>query len=214
MSVALIADIVGSRLLPDRSLAQETIERVIDTEQAQLSVAVRPLLSTVGDEFQGTFDRVDHALSMTLRLQLALPDGLALRFGIGIGPVHEIQSTSAVITDGPGWWAAREAITKAASLQPPARSRTRVEGARSGVEVPVGAVNAYLSLRDQLISGMSARERRVTLARIKGVSQAETARREGVSQPSVSKALQRSGASAILLGLADLENDFAAPDER
>ena len=42
--------------------------------------------------------------------QLALPEGLEFRFGIGIGTVSPVGSAHGELSDGPGWWAARDAI--------------------------------------------------------------------------------------------------------
>ena len=51
------------------------------------------------------------AVPSGLLLQLALPDDVQCRFGVGIGPTADIDSASGAIPEGPGWWAAREATT-------------------------------------------------------------------------------------------------------
>ena len=68
----------------------------------------------------------------------------------------------------------------------------------------ISAANANLLLRDQLIGAMSHRARRLAFGRLMGASQTELAMQEGITQPAVSKALRRSGATALLLGLDEL----------
>ncbi len=51
---------------------------------------------------------------------------------------------------------------------------------------------------------MSDRERRLAYGRLMGTSQTQLAEQEGITQPAVSKALRRSGANALLLGLDQL----------
>lgn len=204
--VAVIADIVGSRRLADRAAAQRQIEEAIEQVERELSVALRPFRATVGDEFQGTFSSPEDALRTTLMLQLSLPEHVQLRFGIGIGAFAEFTSAGSVLTDGPGWWAARASINEVSELQRRSmpRSRTRVGVARTADEHLVrrcAALNAYAALRDELVGSMSARERRVTRARIRGMSQQQIAVDEGISQPSVSKLLRSSGSAAILIGM-------------
>ena len=107
--VAVIADIVGSRTLADRAGAQRAI---IDTSRQvhdDHPVAESPLAPTVGDEFQAVFHGLAAALTSLLLIQLHLPEGIGLRFGLGVGAVDPVGGD---ITDGPGWWAARAAIDR------------------------------------------------------------------------------------------------------
>lgn len=209
LGVALIADIVGSRKLPDRVGAQIAIEDAIDrVEREVIADRRRPLRATVGDEFQGTFGALADALRTTLMLQLLLPERIELRFGIGIGGLVEISSGPAVVTEGPGWWAARAAIGIASRRQRRQlpRTRTRLASAVSvdaSVRSQVPALNAYLTMRDELVGAMSERQRRITHSRLSGMSQAEIAEAEGITQPAVSKALRMSGSAAIIAAIEE-----------
>ena len=111
--IPVIADIVSSRELDDRRTAQRAIEfafaKVVDILPAHAR-PVRPFAAVVGDEFQGAFPTLRAALAATLLVRLALPAVLDLRFGLGLGEVEEIPSTSGSLSEGPGWWAARAAI--------------------------------------------------------------------------------------------------------
>ena len=113
---ALIGDIVGSRRVADRSAAHRAMNRALRDVAAD---AIDPPAFTVGDEFQGSYPTVGAAIGAALSLRLAVAPGLDVRFGIGWGAVTVLDA-DAGIQDGPGWWAAREAIewTAAAQRQP------------------------------------------------------------------------------------------------
>lgn len=209
MPIAVIADIVGSRRLPDRASAQQALERAVATVERDLTPAARPLRPTVGDELQGVWDHLTDALISLLMLQLALPDGIAFRFGVGIGAVRGVASTHAELSDGPGWYAARDAIEIVHAREQRAMPRTRswIVGAPDQDEVmrtTIAASNAYLLTRDEIVGALSERERRLTYGRLLGASQAELAEREGITQPSVSKSLRHAGAAALIEGVAAL----------
>ena len=210
MVIAVIADIVGSRRLDDRESAQRILDEAIARAEADAPLALHPLSPTVGDEQQGVYERLGDALTSLLMLQLALPDGLAFRFGIGVGAIRPVESARVKLSDGPGWYAARDAIdiVHAREQRAVPRMRTWIVGAPGQDEVMqtvIAASNAYLLARDELVGAMSARERRLTYGRLKGLSQAELADQEGVSQPSVSKSLRSAGAAALLEGVATIQ---------
>lgn len=204
--IAVILDIVGSRALDDRSGAQRALDDAIARVEADRPLASTPLRPTVGDEQQGVYPTLDAALAALTLLRLALPEHIDCRFGVGIGPVEEIASAAGDLPEGPGWWAARTAIEHVHALQ-----KRTVPGARTWVVVheaqPDAArllahqANIGLMTRDQLISDMSARTRRLTYGRCLGVFQRDLAAAEGITQPAVSQALASSGAGAIIEGL-------------
>jgi DNA-binding CsgD family transcriptional regulator len=143
-------------------------------------------------------------------LQLALPDEVSFRFGIGIGDIRAIESAHGGLSDGPGWYAARDAIETVHEREQRAvpRMRSWIVGAPGQDEVmqsTIAASNAYLLARDELVGAMSARERRLTYGRLIGTSQSDLAAQESISQPSVSKALRGAGAAALLAGIAQLK---------
>lgn len=210
MVIATIADIVGSRRLADRGAAQRAIDTAIAAIEEQLPLALEPLRPTVGDELQGVFTSLDGALATTLLVQLALPDIVQCRFGLGVGATGLVASASGDIPDGPAWWAARAAIDHVHALE----QRT-VPSARTWVvahdEEPDAAHEAarradlYLLARDQLVGGMSERARRLTYGRCFGVTQRELAAQEGITQSAVSQLLAASGAAAVVEGFRLLE---------
>jgi len=67
--------------------------------------------------------------------------------------------------------------------------------------------NAYLLARDQLVSEMTGRTRRLVYGRLQGRTQTELARDEGITQSAVSQALATAGASAVVEGFRQLRTD-------
>lgn len=209
MSIAVIADIVASRQLVDRAAAQRRIARVVGDADRDLPVAKQPLAAVVGDELQGEYDRLGDALASLLLVRLALPDGIDCRFGVGVGAVRPIELDGRTVPEGPAWWAARAAIERTARLQQRAApfARTWIEAAEGEDAAMVDTIslaNAYALSRDQLVSTMSERTRRLTYGRCLGRSQRELAETEGVSQSAVSQALASAGSAAIVEGFAAL----------
>ena len=214
MDVAVIADIVGSRKLEDRSAAQRTFDRVVLQVEQDLPLAVEPLTATVGDELQARYASLEAALASVLLVQLALPAGHELRFGIGVGAIREIERGSAGpgalrLQDGPAWWAARTAIESVQARQRRAvpSSRVCIVGAPEEDEhmhATIALANAYLLARDELVMRMSPRERRLVYGRFLGRTQDDLAGAEGISQSAVSQALASAGAAAVILGLEAL----------
>ncbi|MFT4157499.1 MAG: SatD family protein [Microbacterium sp.] len=209
MVIAIIADIVGSRRLSDRTAAQRRLEEAIAAVESAAPSAIQPLTPTVGDELQGIYGRLPDALVSLMMIQLRLPDDVSFRFGIGIGEVRTVDSAHGELSDGPGWYAAREAIEtvheREDRIMP--SMRTWIVGAPGQDEVmhsTIAASNAYLLVRDELVGAMSDRERRLVYGRLVGRSQHALAAEEGITQPSVSKALRSAGAVALIDGAAAL----------
>lgn len=214
MVIAVLADIVGSRKLDDRSAAQDVLDETIARVEADVPLAVQPLTPTVGDEQQGVYRDLGEAMTSLLMVQLRLPDGIGFRFGIGVGEVSAVESRHGELADGPGWYAARAAIETVHAREGRAipRARTWIVGAPGQDEVvqtTIAASNAYLLVRDELIGAMSERERRLTYGRLIGRSQHELAAQEGITQPSVSKSLKSAGAAALIEGLMALRGGEA-----
>lgn len=195
-AVGVIADIVDSRELTDRPAAQQAILDAFD----QAESAVDPLRSawaTVGDEFQLICPTWHDAVRTTLRVKVALPDGLFLRFGLGLGEIRDVAAGSdGPIQDGSAWLNARAAVEQAHQ-----RQERRDEVLSWFVSDGGGwdaAVNTHLLLRDHVVARLKARERRVFAALLNGATQQEAATSERISQGAVSQLLHRSGAMALL----------------
>ena len=210
--IPVIADIVSSRELDDRRTAQRAIEsafvQVVDILPAHAR-PVRPFAAVVGDEFQGAFPTLRAALAATLLVRLALPAGLDLRFGLGLGEVEEIPSTSGSLSEGPGWWAARAAIEHVEEIarREAPQARTWVAAAAEQAEGAADLVriaNAAALARDRVVGRWSDRVRALVCGRIAGVTQGDLAQSQGISQSAVSQTLAAAGATTIILAYGQL----------
>jgi len=212
MTVAVTADIIGSRKFVDRAEAQRAFDAAIARVERDLPVATIDLRPTVGDEQQAVYPTLEAALGAILLLRLALPDGIEFRYGIGIGDVGRVPSSASAegISDGPGWWAARTAVEHVEALQkraaPQARSWVVVhESAKKHDGATARWANAYLLTRDEIVGGMSERVRRLTYGRCLSRTQRELAEEEGVTQSAVSQGLATAGAAVIVEGFRLLD---------
>jgi hypothetical protein len=181
----LIADLVGSRRLADRSGAQARVGHVLSEVTDRLK-PLQALEATVGDEFQGAFAALGSATLATLLTRLALLPEIDIRCGLGFGEVtvHD-ASRRPLLQDGPGWWAARDAIDAMGS-----RRRTWYAGPDAG------RVNAFLVSRDALVDRLSERGCRMLRMALLGESQQRIAQAEGISKSAVSQQFSR-GIAAV-----------------
>jgi len=195
-AVGIIADIVDSREMADRSAGQRAITDAFAEAETAVS-PIRPAWATVGDEFQVIVATWQDSLRLTLRMQALLPDGIQLRYGIGAGQINTIeQGESGPIQDGTAWLHARAAIDEVEERQ---QRRDDVMSGFCSDDVDLAtAVRTQLMVRDHVLGRMKARERRLLSALLCGATQQEAARNERISQAAVSQTLHRSGAMALL----------------
>jgi hypothetical protein len=200
--ITVIVDLVGSRRQPDRGSAQQLLEDALAEVNAVVP-AMQPLAPTIGDESQGAYADLSAALLATLLLRLTLPDPLDCRFGLGAGVWQNVgRSDYGPMQDGPAWWAARDAIVEAKAREVRRHKTLRswyvVADEQSANFPPDGVTNAFLMCRDEIVSGLNDRSRRLALGLLKGRTQVELAKDEDISQSAVSQNLQRNGAFALL----------------
>lgn len=195
----MIGDVVRSRALPDRAAAQDRLGAVLAEVNAMLSTR-QGLEATVGDEFQGAFDAVADAVRASLLVRLALLPDVDVRVGIGHGEVTVHDATRRpLLQDGPGWWAAREAVD---AMAMPRRSAARTWY----VGPSAGLVNAHLLCRDALVDRLNERGWRMLRLSLLGESQQRIAEREGVTKSAVSQQFAR-GIGAVRDAQAELEKE-------
>ncbi|MCW2760342.1 MAG: hypothetical protein JWR85_543 [Marmoricola sp.] len=198
----VIGDVVASRTSPDRPALHAALVDLLERANVALGPVV-PLRLTVGDEFQGCFSRVGEALHATLWLRSQLAPEADLRHGVGWGGVA-VLADSPRVEDGPGWWAAREAIEAVKLDEGRAGTRLRRtayrragEGAATEGPDP-DAVNAALMCRDQMVGSVSERSLRLLRGTLAGRSQAELAEDEGISPSAVSQRVRKDGLAVIV----------------
>ena len=208
--VALIGDLVGSRRSSSRTEVQQHLVDALAIAN-EATTSVQALAPTIGDEFQGVYADVGTALRASLVVRLALPENVDCRCGIGVGTLEIVgRSEYGRTQDGPAWWAARDAIVEAKRRESGQNKLLRSWYAVSetgGGHPDADLVNALLLCRDELVSRLDGRQRRLVLGVLRGISQKELAASEEISPSAVSQSLRRAGAFAVL-GATDL---MAAP---
>lgn len=197
----VIGDVVGSRAFADRRALHRRLTAAL---AAVADSAVDPPAITVGDEFQGAYSTVGHAIDAALTLRLSLAPDIDVRFGIGWGVVTALDEAG--VQDGPGWWAAREAIewTASAQQQPGlAQVRTAFRNG-TGEGADPHAVNAALMCRDHLLGSLDDRALRILAGIRAGRSKKELAMAEGISASAVSQRAGRAGLDLLLAAAEEL----------
>jgi hypothetical protein len=199
---AIVGDVVGSRSAPDR----RHLHRAITVALADVATgALDPPALTVGDEFQGAYPTVGEAIDAALSIRLALRPDIDIRFGVGWGEVTLLDEATR-IQDGPGWWAAREAIEWTASVQAqPGLALVRTTFRSAGDGGPdANAVNAALMCRDHLLGSLDDRSERILRGLRAGRSKKELAMAEGISASAVSQRAGRAGLDLIVAASEEL----------
>ena len=206
---AVIGDVVGSRDHADRpDLHVRLVGRLAELEELLRAeeraggepMVVSPPRVTVGDEYQAIFTTLGAALRATRWLRISLLPDVDVRHGIGWGPVQVLEDEPRV-EDGPGWWAAREAIDEVKQLAAkPATRHLRTAFRRaSGSDGPdPNPVNAALMCRDQMVGSVSERSLRLLRGTVDGRTQTELADDEGISASAVSQRVRRDGLAVIV----------------
>ena len=206
---AVIGDVVGSRDHADRpDLHVRLVGRLAELEELLRAeeraggetLVVSPPRVTVGDEYQGIFTTLGVALRATRWLRFSLLPDVDVRHGVGWGPVQVLEDEPRV-EDGPGWWAAREAVesVEEAALRSGHRRRRTAYVRVDGCPGPdPAAVNAALLLRDEMLGGLSERSLGVLRGLLSGRTQREIAEKLDVSASAVSQRVRHDGLAALV----------------
>jgi hypothetical protein len=179
----VIGDLVGSRAVPDRSAVQQALNEALDAVNDAVPVA-QPFEPTVGDEYQGACATLPGAVLAAVLVRLTLLPVVDARCGIGYGAVtvHDADRRP-LLQDGPGWWAAREAIRSLDGRRD--TTRTWFSGPDAG------RVNAFLVCRDQIIDRLNDRGTRILRLALLGHPQKDIAELEGIWPSAVSQQFTR-----------------------
>ena len=199
--VVVIGDVVDSRESPDRRRLHRAVEAALADTNARVAHA-EPLEVTVGDEFQAVYPGLGAALEATLRTRLALRPEAETRYGVGRGATTTLDAARG-IKDGPGWWAARQAIVEVeqqaerAALQHVHTAYRLAEG-ETDEDGTALAVEAALQCQDHLVGSLSERSARLLRGLLDGMTQRELATAEGISPSAVSQRVRADGLAVIL----------------
>ncbi len=196
--VLLIGDVVGSRLARNRRELHETLSGHLAAATARHH-PLDPLRVTVGDEFQGGFAGLGVALRVAEELRVGLlADGVDVRTGLGRGAVELLDEDTGA-QDGPGWWAARDAVEEAKDLaERPGSRHVRTRYRSAGADPLEPAVAAALLCRDHVVGSLDDRSIRILRGLMSGRSHRDVAEEEGISASAVSQRARRHGLEVLL----------------
>ncbi|MBB2985553.1 SatD family protein [Terracoccus luteus] len=192
--VVLIGDVVASRRAPDRLALHDTLVRVIEHVNGDVT-ALDPLVVTVGDEFQGRFATLGDALAACFGLRLRLAPAVDVRFGLGRGATQTLDARHG-IHDGPAYWAARSAIERTKERASRAQTRTARTTYEPSEEDALGvgvAVQSALDCLDLVVGSLSTQSTTILGGLMDGRTQHEIAADLAVSPSAVSQRVRRDG---------------------
>ena len=111
MYLALIADVIDSKMVQERFDLQKQLEKTLQTMNELFGEFLASNFTlTLGDEFQALL-KVDAPVFQMIDTLRSLLTPTQLRFGIGLGEiVTDIDPLQSIGADGPAYWNARAAI--------------------------------------------------------------------------------------------------------
>lgn len=176
--VALLGDLVGSRTVRREQVHEKLLAAIAHTNH---SVPHEDgLRVTVGDEIQGIYSTLGHALEAASLISGELFGIADMRFGAGGGDVSIIDEERG-IQDGSAWWLAREAIEFVENLShlPGYEGvRTAIRDERPGAFPPA---DALVRLVDAHLASLRPGARRSLIGLLQGFDNVDVARAEGIS---------------------------------
>ena len=206
MYLALIADVIDSKMVQERLDLQKQVEKTLQKMNGLFGdyLASRFTL-TLGDEFQALL-KVDAPIFQiidTLRSELTPTQ---LRFGIGLGEiVTAIDPLQSVGADGPAYWNARAAINFVHQKNDYGNTQIYFS---SGKENQDFFVNALIASGEAIRSGWRDSQEEILLNLLKrsvyseSFSQQDLAQSLAINPSALSKRLKSSSIRVYLRGRA------------
>ena len=206
MYLALIADVIDSKMVQERFDLQKQVEKTLQKMNELFGdYMVSRFTLTLGDEFQALL-KVDAPIFQiidTLRSELT---STQLRFGIGLGEiVTAIDPLQSVGADGPAYWNARAAINFVHQKNDYGNTQIYFS---SGKENQDYFVNALIASGEAIRSGWRESQEEILLNLLKRSVYSETFSQQDLAQslainPSaLSKRLKSSSVRVYLRGRA------------
>ena len=206
MYLALIADVIDSKMVQERLDLQKQVEKTLQKMNELFGdYLVSRFTLTLGDEFQALLE-VDAPVFQiidTLRLEL---NPTQLRFGIGLGEiVTAIDPLQSVGADGPAYWNARAAINFVHQKNDYGNTQIYFS---SGKENQDFFVNALIASGEAIRSGWRDSQEEILLNLLKrsvyseSFSQQDLAQSLAINPSALSKRLKSSSIRVYLRGRA------------
>lgn len=206
MYLALIADVIDSKMVQERFDLQKQLEKTLQTMNELFGEFLASNFTlTLGDEFQGLL-KVDAPVFQiidTLRSELTPTQ---LRFGIGLGEiVTDIDPLQSIGADGPAYWNARAAINLVHQKNDYGNTQIYFS---CGKEKQDFFVNALIASGEAIRSGWRGSQEEILLDLLKrcvyseNFSQQDLAQSLAINPSALSKRLKSSSIRVYLRGRA------------
>lgn len=206
MYLALIADVIDSKMVQERLDLQKQVEKTLQKMNELFGdYLVSRFTLTLGDEFQALL-KVDAPVFQiidTLRSELTPTQ---LRFGIGLGEiVTAIDPLQSIGADGPAYWNARAAINLVHQKNDYGNTQIYFS---SGKENQDFFVNALIASGEAIRSGWRDSQEEILLNLLKrsvyseSFSQQDLAQSLAINPSALSKRLKSSSIRVYLRGRA------------
>lgn len=206
MYLALIADVIDSKMVQERFDLQKQLEKTLQTMNELFGEFLASSFTlTLGDEFQALL-KVDAPVFQmidTLRSELTPTQ---LRFGIGLGEiVTDIDPLQSIGADGPAYWNARAAINLVHQKNDYGNTQIYFS---CGKEKQDFFVNALIASGEAIRSGWRGSQEEILLDLLKrcvyseNFSQQDLAQSLEINPSALSKRLKSSSIRVYLRGRA------------
>ena len=206
MYLALIADVIDSKMVQERFDLQKQLEKTLQTMNELFGEFLASNFTlTLGDEFQALL-KVDAPVFQmidTLRSELTPTQ---LRFGIGLGEIlTDIDPLQSIGADGPAYWNARAAINLVHQKNDYGNTQIYFS---SGKEKQDFFVNALIASGEAIRSGWRGSQEEILLDLLKrcvyseNFSQQDLAQSLAINPSALSKRLKSSSIRVYLRGRA------------
>ena len=206
MYLALIADVIDSKMVQERFDLQKQLEKTLQTMNELFGEFLASSFTlTLGDEFQALL-KVDAPVFQiidTLRSELTPTQ---LRFGIGLGEIlTDIDPLQSIGADGPAYWNARAAINLVHQKNDYGNTQIYFS---SGKEKQDFFVNALIASGEAIRSGWRGSQEEILLDLLKrcvyseNFSQQDLAQSLAINPSALSKRLKSSSIRVYLRGRA------------
>ena len=206
MYLALIADVIDSKMVEERFDLQKQLEKTLQTMNELFGEFLASSFTlTLGDEFQALLkaDAPVFQIIDTLRSELTPTQ---LRFGIGLGDiVTDIDPLQSIGADGPAYWNARAAINLVHQKNDYGNTQIYFS---CGKEKQDFFVNALIASGEAIRSGWRGSQEEILLDLLKrcvyseNFSQQDLAQSLEINPSALSKRLKSSSIRVYLRGRA------------
>ena len=206
MYLALIADVIDSKMVQERFDLQKQLEKTLQTMNELFGEFIASNFTlTLGDEFQGLLkaDAPVFQIIDTLRSELTPTQ---LRFGIGLGEiVTDIDPLQSIGADGPAYWNARAAINLVHQKNDYGNTQIYFSSGNDSKDL---LVNALIASGEAIRSGWRGSQEEILLDLLKrcvyseNFSQQDLAQSLEINPSALSKRLKSSSIRVYLRGRA------------